>query len=624
MGATRRWRTELRRHGDPLAGPLGRRLLGWLLLFSLLPLFLTNAVGYLRSQWIIEDLVRRYLEAIAEVEARHIQGEVARHRLDLEMIAAGNEFLAAGATRLAGRSVGPMGAVADRGAVLRHLQRKRDELGEFEELLLQLPSGKTVSTAAGTDTGEPVTGVGGPATAASTPFERVAADSVGGPPRFRLSVPVVSGDGDTVAYLTAVIGPDGIRRFLEIPEHLAGSVESFIVDAAGRPVFVSHPHEPVDWRRPLATPLVSAPPGRLARYRDREGVEVIGFSADVPGLPWRYIAEAPVSATLGPLRQLRRLSLLFGTAFAVLLTIMAWVVASGIVAPVRRLVSATRGVAAGDLSVRVEAGSHDEIGELGQAFNDMAGELAETSARVRELHQREISRAQQLATVGELASGVAHEIKNPVIGIASGLDLVKRRLGEDPALSPIMEEMTTQIGRIENAIRELLAFARPATPALADSDVNGIVARAARLVEPAADQADVRIRLDPDPGLPTVPVDRELMNQALVNLLMNAVQATPPGGVVAARTERRGEELALAISDTGRGIAAGDLEHIFKPFFTTRHAGTGLGLSITREIIERHGGRVEVVSRLGRGSTFTILLPLRASNAPRNGDEGVV
>jgi signal transduction histidine kinase len=279
------------------------------------------------------------------------------------------------------------------------------------------------------------------------------------------------------------------------------------------------------------------------------------------------------------------------------------------VAPVQRLVAATRRVGAGDLSVRVQERQDDEVGALATAFNEMTSRLEQTSDRVRELHQREIERAQQLATLGELAAGVAHEIKNPVVGISNGLDLVRRRLDEDPGLTPILEEMSRQSHRIELAVRDLLSFARPTMPQLATVSVNSVAQRAVRLVQPAAERAGVQLALSLDAGVPLVSVDEDLMGQALVNLLMNALQATPAGGGVVVTSSTRGASVRLAVADTGRGITPGDLEQVFKPFFTTRHSGTGLGLSITRNVVERHGGRVEVETATGVGSTFTIILP---------------
>lgn len=608
MGILERLQAKgLKLHDNPLGGPLGRRLLAWFLVLSLVPLLLSNILGYVESQGLIERLVGRHLEAIAGAEAQHVEGQIERSLLDLQAIAAGNEFLAAGAVRMAGGSAGPMGEVADRSALERHLSRKLNELRQFEVLFLQRPDG-SVAAHAGTSPPElsPWTH------AAPVPaFETVGTASRDAPPHFRLTVPVEGRSGDLVGYLGGVVGHQGLAHFLEVPEHLAGSIESFIVDEQGRPLFVSHPHGPIHYARPLETPLLGAPTGTFARYVDRHGVEVIGTSLRVGDRSWRYIAEFPVTDALGPLRALRRLSLLLGGVFAVGVIGTAWVVAGGIVAPIERLVEATRRVGKGELDISVQVEEGDEIGELGRAFNEMTRELSEASSRVRELHRREIERAQQLATVGELASGVAHEIKNPVVGISNGLDLVRRHVKDDEDLVPIMEEMTRQLARIEMAVRDLLSFARPATPKLAPADAERIAERAVRLVQPAAERAGVSLRLEPGVALPELQVDAELVGQALVNLLMNAVQATSAGGRVRVSTEARDGAVLFRVSDTGRGIPERDRESIFKPFFTTRHSGSGLGLSITREIVERHGGRLEVESRLGAGSTFTAILPVQ-------------
>ena len=589
----------------PPRGGLGRRLMLLFLAFSLVPLVLSNSLGYVRSLRIIEDLTKRYLVELGEVEAQHVASQVTRYLLDLEAIAAGNEFLAAGAARLAGSDLGQMTEVAEPTAVRRYLRSKLNGLPAFEVFYLQTAGGEAVLS---TEPSDPALGAAALAPGAAT-MEPIGGRS-GGLPRYRLAVPVVNGAGQLAGYLGGVITTPGLAVLLDIPEHLAGSVESFIVDERGRPLFISHPHGETDYARPLATPVLELPLREFARYEDRHGVEVLGVAVPVKGLPWRYVAEAPVSAALGPLVTLRRVSSVLAVAFAVLVLAAAWLVTGGIVAPVERLVAATRRVAGGDLTARVEVEGRDEIGELATAFNEMTSELEETSARVEELHRREIERAHQLATVGELASGVAHEIKNPLVGIANGVDLVMRRVGDDPTLSPIAEEMSRQLERIESAVRDLLAYARPSEPTREPTEVNRVVRRAVTLVGPAADRRGVHVRTTLDPAVAEIPADEELVRQALVNLLMNAVQATAPASEVGVRTRWGEAEVEIEVWDRGRGIPRQDLENIFKPFYTTRHSGTGLGLSITREVVERHGGRIEVESEVGRGSTFRIALPL--------------
>jgi signal transduction histidine kinase len=591
---------------NPLRTRLGKKLLGWFLLFSLVPLVGSNMLGYLESRGIIERLIQRQLAATAAMQAVHIREQLERLTIDFEMVAAANESFALGAAA-AGASTLPVGSEGPTSEELEtQLRLKLDETWEFDALYVRSRDGRVIASAG-------VLPDDAAALSSAVPtasrFDLLEAYARSGRPLFRLSIPLRDTNRDLVGSFEAIMGLRGLGGLLEIPVHMAGSIESFIVDESGLPIFISHIHSGESYGVPLDLSLMGDDVGAFARYIDRQGTEVFGVTAPIEGLGWRYIAEFPVSDALGPLRFLRRVSIIFGSVFAFLLTITAWFVAGGIVAPVRRLVGAARRIGHGDLDVRVENQGSDEIGELGRAFNEMTGDLAEARARLEELHAREIERAQQLATVGELASGVAHEIKNPVVGSSGGLDLVRRRIGEDEAVAPTMDEMSHQLSRIEVAVRDLLAFARPPVPELAPADGNEIAKRATRLVEPAAERAGVTVSLELDPSLPYLRADTELIRQALVNLLMNAVQATAGGGQVTLSTSCTSNEIHFRVADTGVGIPPEGQEEIFKPFFTTRHAGSGLGLSITRKIAERHGGGVDLESSPGQGSTFTLRIP---------------
>lgn len=606
---------KMRELGRQRGGRLSRRLLVWFLLFSLVPLLITNAVGYQRSKTILEQLVDRYLSAVTQVQVQHVRDRIDHHLLLLQAIVAGNQFLAAGALRFEGKPAGEMHAVATVEAIRELLRRNQRELSAFDAIDLYTTDGRVIASA-----GDPSLVVTTPLpdwSPGGTLWTSVRRGPHGPEPEFELAVPLTSGrDPTPVAYLGASVSLARERDFLEVPEHVAGRVESFIVDSAGRPLFVSHAHSPVDYTQPLATPLLAGAPGAVTHYVDREGVPVIGTMLDVPGYPWRFVAEVPEAEAFGELRRLGWLSLLFESVFVAVLVAAAWVVAWDIVAPLERLVSATRRVGRGDLSVRVTIPQHNEIGELGQSFNEMTAALAETTGRVEELHRREIERASQLATVGELASGVAHEIRNPVVGVSNGLDLVRRRVGADPVLEPIIGEMGRQLTRIQQTLQELLAFARPATPTFAPLNLNDIVERAIRLAGPAAARSAVRVELKLDPTLPRIPADEEMLHQALVNVVMNALQATPAGGHVTVTTRHADGHIEIEIADTGCGIAAEHLAFVFRPFYTTRHTGTGLGLPITREIIQRHGGTVTLTSRVNAGTTITLRLPIRTVGQP--------
>jgi signal transduction histidine kinase len=216
-------------------------------------------------------------------------------------------------------------------------------------------------------------------------------------------------------------------------------------------------------------------------------------------------------------------------------------------------------------------------------------------------------RAAQLASAGELASGIAHEIKNPLIGVASGVDLLERRLNDDPKSATVLGQMREQLKRIESAIRDLLSYAQPKKPRLIWTAPDQLVDRVVALIGSQAETAGVSIEKRVGGDARKIHVDPELMTQALVNLTLNGIQALGPGGVVGISTECVNGEVRISVSDTGAGIPKDRIEEIFRPFFTTKHQGTGLGLAITRGIVERHGGRLEVGSEEGQGSQFTLV-----------------
>ena len=596
-----------------MQGRLNRRLLAWFLLFSIVPLAGTNLVGYRRSQGIIRRLVERSLSSLADVQAQHIRDRVDRHLLSLQAIVAGNEFLLAGARRAQGWPAGQMGVVATRAAMDQLLARKLSDLPAFTALYLFSPSGDVIASAGPSSSVVPTVPRDVRGTSVTVGLSEL---TRGAEPQFRLVVPLVEAHtGTTVALLGGTVEPTGFRDFLQMPVHAAGHVDGFIVDESGLPLFVPATRGDVDYTKPIVNPLLAQPAGAAGQYTDVRRIDVLGAVAPVPNYPWRVIVEQPVAEAFGELRALGGLSLLLELAFGVALVAIAWIAAAEIVAPLGRLVHATRRVASGDLGVRVVATQRDEIGELGRAFNEMTSALAETTGRVAELHRREIERAGQLATVGELASGIAHEIKNPVVGVSNGLDLVRRRMGADVTLRPITDEMARQLARIQQALQELLTFARPATPTFAPIDASELIDRAIRLVLPAGDRANVTIEVQVDPRLGTFPGDEDMLHHALVNVLMNAVQACAPGGRIVVTASAVGREARIAVADNGRGIAPEHIDAVFKPFFTTRHTGTGLGLSITREIAQRHGGTVTLTSELGVGTVVTIHLPLSAAAA---------
>jgi two-component system, NtrC family, sensor kinase len=291
------------------------------------------------------------------------------------------------------------------------------------------------------------------------------------------------------------------------------------------------------------------------------------------------------------------------------------------VRPVYALVGATERITRGDLAASVTVVQRDELGLLAERFNAMASQLRESAARIRDLHEEQMRRADQLATVGELAAGVAHELKTPLLGIAGGVQLLGRHL--DPADAEgrrLIDELLQRVGRMEGAVQGLLSYARPSPARLSRLDLNAIVARALALVEPRAERSGVRVRRELSGGLPPVQADPDQVGQVVVNLALNSIEAMESGGTLVVTTRRAEGGVELSVSDSGPGIGAEERERIFRPFYTTKHAGTGLGLAIVRQIVSRHGGQVRLGDPPDSGAEFVVWLPTDPDPEQRGGE----
>jgi len=265
----------------------------------------------------------------------------------------------------------------------------------------------------------------------------------------------------------------------------------------------------------------------------------------------------------------------------------------------------------GDLNVSVSfAHRNDEIGDLGRNFNQMVQQLRESREEIERLHRTQMSRAEHFATLGEVATGLAHEIRNPLAGIAGVIEIIGRDL---PASSParaVVKDVRQEIARINHIVTDLLQTARPHPPKVGKSDLNTTVEHAVMLGRQQGMAKGIEIALHKDPSLPEVEHDSDQIHQVLLNLLLNAQQAIDTKGKIEVTVERKGSTAVVEVKDNGRGIAPEHLPNIFRPFYTTKGDGTGLGLSLARRIVEDHHGGIDVTSTVGKGTTFSVVLPL--------------
>lgn len=277
-------------------------------------------------------------------------------------------------------------------------------------------------------------------------------------------------------------------------------------------------------------------------------------------------------------------------------------------------------VSDGNLNVAVSFSQrNDEIGDLGRNFNHMMQQLRESRSEIERLHRTQMSRAEHLATLGELAAGLAHEIRNPLAGIAGVIEIVNRDLPSTSPARAVIKDVRLEIARINRIVTDLLETARPHAPQIRRGNLNTTVEHAVMLARQQVLSKPIRIELRKSPELPEVEHDSDQIHQVLLNLLLNAVQAMEGAGTVHVEIGSRDDSASVAVRDTGRGIPARELSNIFRPFYTTKGNGTGLGLSLARRIVEEHHGRVEVSSEVGVGSEFIVLLPFHMPAAQTAG-----
>jgi signal transduction histidine kinase len=307
--------------------------------------------------------------------------------------------------------------------------------------------------------------------------------------------------------------------------------------------------------------------------------------------------------------------------------------------PIRRLVEGARAVGRGDLQQRIEIRRRDEIGELADEFNRMseslqrahAALLQESEARLR--LEAEVHQAQKLAEVGMLAAEVAHEVGTPLNVVSGRAEALARHIPHDHPGRHHIDVIVSQTERITRIIRALLDYTRPRRPTLRGEVLPPLLGRVVDLLRGRSRDRGVRIVLELPAALPPVLGDADQLQQLFLNVLVNAIDASPPGGVIrvtsggastlpeshrvrATRGVTNQPSLEIRVIDEGAGLTAEQLAHAFEPFFSTKKQGqgTGLGLPIVEEIVRAHRGEVELLSVVGRGTELIVRLPLAAAS----------
>ena len=312
--------------------------------------------------------------------------------------------------------------------------------------------------------------------------------------------------------------------------------------------------------------------------------------------------------------------------------VVGYLLAQSIAKPILRLRSVSQAVAAGDLNQNTGLRGTDEIGELAGAFDIMTlrlrdrtaeaarlydetllrnKELAEINARLQTA-QAQLIQSEKLASVGQLTAGIVHEVKNPLAVIKGLAEELSEEFSVDPSSKDQLATIRESATKASTIVTDLLKFARQSTPELERRDLRETVEASLRLTEYLARKGKVEVKVDMPPSPVLIWYDAQQIEQVLINLIGNAIQAMKNGGTVRINLSEAESSIALSVQDNGVGIPEKNLKRIFDPFFTTKPEGegTGLGLSVSFGIITRHRGQISVDSKPGLGTTFTILLPI--------------
>lgn len=281
-----------------------------------------------------------------------------------------------------------------------------------------------------------------------------------------------------------------------------------------------------------------------------------------------------------------------------------------LISPILQLHHSMKRAGSGELNARAHVRRSDEVGELAEAFNRMMDEIEET--RNREAKRRaQLAHTEKMAAVGTLAAGVAHEVNNPLGGILTCIETMRDEPDDAELRERYLDLIRSGIERIEHTVSNLLDFSRTREVRLEPTSLNHHLQRVGELVGYQLRKNGVEVVFDLAPQDAIVLADHFGMEQLLLNLVLNAIQAMPEGGTLTLRSKCFADRVVVEVADTGVGIRPDIRDRIFDPFFTTREVGqgTGLGLSVSYGIAEAHGGVILVDSELGKGSRFTVVLP---------------
>jgi len=302
-----------------------------------------------------------------------------------------------------------------------------------------------------------------------------------------------------------------------------------------------------------------------------------------------YTMMRPMSEIAAAKRQIKWMMILIATVGILLVAFIAHMIAKNITAPVKYLVEITKKVSAGDLEQEGKVMTHDEIGELTIAFNQMTRDVRKS--------RQELVEAERLAMAGKMAAAFAHDIRNPLSSIKMMVQLLRKRVQPGEENQKYIRAIIDEIDRLDVTVKSMMDFARPLKLDLQTGDINAALLDVLGFMEANLSHHKITLVKKLSDDLPEIQFDVDKLKSVFMNIVLNAMQAMPNGGSLEVVTQRHLKGVKIEIADTGVGIPKEDLPLLFEPFFTTKAEGTGLGLTNAKRILERHGGTIEVESK---------------------------
>jgi two-component system NtrC family sensor kinase len=390
---------------------------------------------------------------------------------------------------------------------------------------------------------------------------------------------------------------------------------AFLIDSEGRTIFHPELEKAKNFEKAIGLPIVRQALAQFGNpsgvnisgegFRNENGSDFVGAYAWAESLNWGVIMQQSKGEAYSSITRMK-VNAIFWIVLSILGSVfIAFYLAKSLSRPILELIAGAERLGEGDFSHEVKVKTHDEISTLANTFNFMVRKLKE--------FQEQLVLREKLAALGQMASVVGHEIRNPLGVINNAIYYIKTRLempsgkNPDPKIQKHIGIIEKEIAASDKIINDLLGFSRTRPPMAQSLDLNKIVEDSLSVI---SIPETVKVEIDLSLELPPALVNPDEIRQVFINLINNAWQAMPEGGTLKIRTYIEEEMAQVEISDTGCGISPENMKKLFTPFFSTKTKGTGLGLAAVQRIVERHKGKIKVRSRVGQGTTFIVSLPL--------------